>query len=192
MCASILTLTLSMELVASSRITTPLCLNNARAIANSCRCPLLKFCPPAETVVSKVIVILFSISSCVAVSDPAEEDGTISWSSCIEAAREGVLDGLCDSGLIRCTRASASIHSSSECSLKGSRLSLRETRHLFHCEAVLKVMRLYRVVPANSVASCGMNVTRERRSRVPMLVISMPSIMILPLVGSTNRRRLMA
>ena len=77
-CWIFLSVAKSMLDVASSRMITELCRNNARAIAISCLWPCEKFVPPADTCVSRVTVVLASTS---VMMDDAEEEGKVasSW-----------------------------------------------------------------------------------------------------------------
>ena len=69
---------------------------------------------------------------------------------------------------LSCTASSANHSVSSECSLNGSRLS--------------------RTFPLNRIGSCGMHVTRDRRSFSVMFCTSTPSSVMLPPHGSTSRQ----
>lgn len=73
------------------------------------------------------------------------------------------------SGDVSLTRRKASLQASSVCWLKGS--------------------RLLRIVPVKSVGSCATIVRLDRKSRMPSLEMSMPSISMLPESNSTKRKK---
>mmetsp|Transcript_13386 Transcript_13386/g.23033 ORF Transcript_13386/g.23033 Transcript_13386/m.23033 type:complete len:234 (+) Transcript_13386:339-1040(+) len=77
--------------------------------------------------------------------------------------------GAVSTSLLKLTLSSTLYRSSSECSLNGS--------------------RLLRMVPEKRTGSCGMMDNFDRRSRRPMRPVSMPSMTMEPLAGSTNRNR---
>ena len=208
----------------------------ARAKAISCLWPWEKLAPPADTLVSSVIMILVSTS--VAGMD---EESTVSSRSLVwtDGGRDAVRLGddavlwswgmCCDScvlGVMIWTRDRTSRHSLSVCSPTKNNGHLTEN-YTVTCDAytyrmdqdcLLKSLKRVlhprsfgqsRSICSTQLLTWGINVflryrqrwdggksiddkrrhtNRERKSCIPIVDISIPSIMIRPLIGSTYGR----